>query len=81
MNDPEALVHLRVPASVKGRWVRESRAEGLRLTDWLIQRIEQSSISPAEFDELCRLFGASQEQVIRALRALREDVEKPPAQG
>lgn len=41
----EALIHLRVPASVKARWVRESRAAGMRLTDWLIDRIEQSAMT------------------------------------
>ena len=38
----EALIHLRVPAALKARWVRQSRAESLRLTDWIIQRVEAS---------------------------------------
>ena len=37
---PEALVHLRIPAELKARWVRESRAAGMRLTDWIVQRVE-----------------------------------------
>lgn len=36
----DALIHLRVPAALKGRWVRESRAAGMRLTDWIISRVE-----------------------------------------
>lgn len=36
----DALIHLRVPASLKARWVRESRAAGMRLTDWILQRME-----------------------------------------
>lgn len=36
----EALIHLRVPAATKARWVRESRAAGMRLTDWICQRVE-----------------------------------------
>ena len=36
----EALIHLRIPAATKARWVRESRAAGMRLTDWIIQRVE-----------------------------------------
>lgn len=36
----EAIVHLRVPAATKARWVRESRAAGMRLTDWVNQRVE-----------------------------------------
>lgn len=37
MND--ALINLRVPAATKARWVRESRAAGMRLTDWIVQRV------------------------------------------
>lgn len=36
----DAIIHLRVPPALKGRWVRESRAVGMRLTDWIIQRVE-----------------------------------------
>ena len=36
----DALIHLRVPAAIKSRWVRESRAAGMRLTDWIVQRVE-----------------------------------------
>lgn len=36
----DALIHMRVPAATKARWVRESRAAGMRLTDWIIQRVE-----------------------------------------
>lgn len=35
----DALIHLRVPAELKARWVRESRAAGMRLTDWIVQRV------------------------------------------
>ena len=40
MTGSEALIHLRVPAELKARWVRESRAAGMRLTDWIVQRVE-----------------------------------------
>lgn len=36
----EALIHLRVPGALKARWVRDSRAAGMRLTDWIIDRVE-----------------------------------------
>lgn len=36
----DALVHLRIPAATKARWVSESRAAGMRLTDWIIERVE-----------------------------------------
>ena len=38
----DALIHLRVPAATKARWVRESRAAGMRLTDWIVQRVERN---------------------------------------
>lgn len=36
----EALIHLHVPAEIKARWVRASRATGMKLSDWIIQRLE-----------------------------------------
>lgn len=36
----ESLIHLRVPAAVKGRRVRASRAAGMRLTDWIVGAVE-----------------------------------------
>lgn len=40
--DELATVHMRVPRELKARWVQESRAAGMRLTEWLVQRIERS---------------------------------------
>ena len=37
---PDSLIHLRVPADTKGRWVRASRAAGMRLTDWIVDAVE-----------------------------------------
>lgn len=42
----EALIHLRVPASLKARWVLASRAAGMRLTDWIIQQVEKPMTKP-----------------------------------
>lgn len=36
----DATIHLRVPATTKGRWVRASRAAGMRLTDWIMRAVE-----------------------------------------
>ena len=36
----DSLIHLRVPAATKGRWVRASRAAGLRLTDYITCAVE-----------------------------------------
>lgn len=41
MDGSEALIHLRVTAELKARWVRESRAAGMRLTDWVLSRVER----------------------------------------
>jgi len=40
----EAVIHLRVPAATKAAWVRESRAAGMRLTDWIVSRIEAKTM-------------------------------------
>lgn len=36
----DALIHLRVSAARKGRWIRASRAAGMRLSDWIISAVE-----------------------------------------
>lgn len=38
----DALIHLRVPAATKARWVRQSRSEGKRLTDWITEKVEKA---------------------------------------
>ena len=40
MQQTDALIHLRVPAATKARWVRESRSAGMRLKDWIVARID-----------------------------------------
>ncbi len=49
-----ALIHVRVPAELKAIWVRESRAAGMRLTDWIIQAVEAHTMAtikiPADLD-------------------------------
>lgn len=63
----DSLIHLRVPAALKGRWIRESRAAGLRLTDWIIsavetgtpQRVTRISVPPdVSFSDLALTRGA-----------------------
>lgn len=36
----EAIIHLRIPAATKGRWVRASRAAGQRLSDYITSAVE-----------------------------------------
>ncbi|MCW5320576.1 hypothetical protein D5039_05070 [Verminephrobacter aporrectodeae subsp. tuberculatae] len=40
----DALIHLRVSATLKARWVRESRTSDMRLTTWIIERVEREGI-------------------------------------
>ena len=40
----DAQIHLRIPAAMKGRWVAESRKRGMKLTDWIIDRVEGSKM-------------------------------------
>ena len=39
----DSVIHLRVPAALKARWVRESRAAGMRLTDWIVERVDMQA--------------------------------------
>lgn len=41
----DALIHLRVPAALKARWVRDSRASGCKLTDWIVERVEAQAMN------------------------------------
>lgn len=61
----EAYVHLRVPAATKARWVRESRAEGKRLTDWITEKVEKSMSKTAQdIIDIIRAAGAEDDQAI-----------------
>ena len=42
-----SVVHLNVPAAVKAAWVEQSRAAGMRLTDWVLGIVEKQSIALA----------------------------------
>lgn len=46
----ESLIHLRVQAATKGRWVRASRAAGMRLTDWIVDAVEAHRKHDGEAD-------------------------------
>lgn len=36
----DAVVHMRVPAHLKAAWVKQSQASGMKLADWIVQRVE-----------------------------------------
>lgn len=37
---PIHTIHIRVPAATKGRWIRASRAAKMRLSEWIINAVE-----------------------------------------
>lgn len=63
----DALIHLRVPAAVKARWVRKSRAVGKRLTDWIVERVEEKKMTVYPMDPA---IGASYKGAGLALAAI-----------
>lgn len=44
----DAVIHLRVPAATKARWVRSSRDAGIRLSDWIIDRVDSRQPLPVD---------------------------------
>lgn len=38
----EAVIHITVPAHLKGKWVNQSQKEGKKLTQWIIDNLEMS---------------------------------------
>lgn len=81
----QAQVVITVPREKKGVWVAASRAQGRKLTDWLIERIDASSeasapcvpaqpaapLTAAQFDALAALMRLSTETPRgRALRSV-----------
>lgn len=59
----DSLIHLRVPAATKARWVRASRAASLRLTDWIVNAVEANmqlvSFDWSVIDRICAASGLS----------------------
>lgn len=63
----DSLIHLRVPAATKARWVRQSRTEGKRLTDWITEKVERTMSKTAqEIIDTIREAGAEDDQAIIA---------------
>ena len=51
MTGPDALIHLRVPAAIKARWVRESKSQDLKLTDWITKKLEARTMNVYKIPE------------------------------
>lgn len=50
--DAPAVIHIQVPRELKARWVRQSQARGLKLTDWIIQRLEERPVNVYKIPDL-----------------------------
>lgn len=77
----DSLIHLRVPAAIKGRWIRASRAAGMRLTDWIAQAVEahmpQDHMTPQQYDALAELLRLQDSPSREAVRLVLVDGLKP----
>lgn len=61
----DAIITIRIPAATKGRWIRSSRAEGKRLTSWIIEKVESTMGKTAqEIIDTIREAGAEDDQAI-----------------
>jgi hypothetical protein len=40
-----SVIHINVPRAVKARWVRESQAQGLNLTDWITHKLNARTMT------------------------------------
>lgn len=62
----ESYIHMRVPATTKARWVRQSRNEGKRLTDWITEKVEKSMSKKTTQNiiDIIREAGAEDDQAI-----------------
>jgi hypothetical protein len=49
-DDGKVPVHLRVTAEKKGRWIRASRAEGMKLSDWIEKKVDDATPDDNETD-------------------------------
>lgn len=40
-----SVIHINVPRELKARWVKTSQARGLKLTDWIIDKLEARTMT------------------------------------
>lgn len=46
-----SVIHINVPRAVKARWVRESQAAGLKLTDWITHKLNARTMNVYKIPE------------------------------
>ena len=46
-----SVIHINVPRATKARWVRESQAQGLKLTDWITHKLNTKTMNVYKIPE------------------------------
>jgi hypothetical protein len=46
-----SVIHINVPRALKARWVRESQAQSLNLTDWITKKLEARTMNVYKIPE------------------------------
>lgn len=46
-----SVIHINVPRALKARWVRESQAQGLKLTDWITHKLQARTVNVHKIPE------------------------------
>jgi hypothetical protein len=46
-----SVIHINVPRAMKARWVRESQAQGLKLTDWITHKLQARTMTVHKIPE------------------------------
>ena len=59
-----ALIHLNINKEQKGRWIQASRAEGKKLSEWIIDIVEQMSNSSRNVPAFARVSQSEMDAII-----------------
>jgi hypothetical protein len=46
-----SVIHINVPRALKARWVRESQSAGMKLTDWMIHKLQERTMTVHKIPE------------------------------
>ena len=57
MSSESDTIVIKAPAGTKARWVRQAQRESRKLSDWIIQHLEQPVQTQAQFEALAKLLG------------------------
>ena len=51
-----SVIHINVPRTAKARWVKASQARGMKLTDWIIEQLENRAMKVRPIPVALRYF-------------------------